>query len=72
MKVVSWNCRGMGSNLKLEILIELLNMENPTIILFQETKLEETEMLERGAKIWKASNGKVVGTRGAFGGICTL
>jgi exonuclease III len=41
MKIVSWNCRGLGSNHKKEELKKLLQVEKPSILMLQETKLGE-------------------------------
>ena len=43
-------------------------MERPSILLLQETRLEEVEMVEIGNKIWKTSKGKAVEAKGAIGG----
>jgi exonuclease III len=45
MKVVSWNCRGMGEREKKEAMGKLIKSENPQIILIQETKMQGTEAL---------------------------
>jgi exonuclease III len=39
MKVISWNCRGLGSKMKEEAMKALIKTENPDIMLVQETKL---------------------------------
>ena len=53
MIVLSWNCRALGSKSKEESLRDLIRVEKPTIILIQETKLEEVEELQIGKNIWK-------------------
>jgi exonuclease III len=40
MKVVSWNCRGMGNKTKEEAMKSLIRIEAPDILLIQETKME--------------------------------
>jgi exonuclease III len=45
MKVVSWNSRGLGSKEKKEEVGKLIRVENPLILLLQETKMREKEAL---------------------------
>ena len=47
MKIVSWNYRGMGSNLKEEAMKSLVGLESSDIILIQETKMEEMDFLHK-------------------------
>jgi exonuclease III len=72
MKVVSWNCRGMGKQRKKEDLGKLIHSEKPSILLIQETKLRDTEILLEMQKNWKKSKGSTISARGASGGLCTL
>eukprot|EP00253_Pinus_taeda_P011701 PITA_11701 len=51
MKIISWNCRGMGSKIKEEAIRNLIRIEAPDILLLQETKMEEPEFLQRGGSI---------------------
>jgi len=53
MVVISWNCRALGRKSKEDALRDLIRVEKPTIILIQETKLEEVEELQIGKNIWK-------------------
>jgi exonuclease III len=53
MIVLSWNCRDLGRKSKEDALRDLIRVEKPTIILIQETKLEEVEELQIGKNIWK-------------------
>jgi exonuclease III len=39
MKVVSWNCSGLGQMEKEEAMRKLIRIEKPQILLIQETKL---------------------------------
>jgi len=50
IKFLSWNCKGFGNNMKVEALRDLINIEKPSMILFQETKMEETVALISGGK----------------------
>jgi exonuclease III len=45
MIVVSWNYRGLGSKVKVKALRDLIRAENPSIVLIQETKLVDWEIL---------------------------
>jgi exonuclease III len=72
MKVVSWNCRGLGSKMKEEAMRSLILTENPDIMLVQETKLEENDFLQSSKKFWNKGGTKAVSARGASGGLGTL
>eukprot|EP00253_Pinus_taeda_P018092 PITA_18092 len=52
MKIVSWNCRGMGSRIKEEAIRSLIRTEAPDILLIQETKLEDSVFLQASKKLW--------------------
>ena len=53
MKVLSWNCRGLGSKSKEEAMIDLISLHQPGIFLIQETKMEEAAFLHVSLKFWK-------------------
>ena len=72
MKIVSWNCRGMGSRAKEEAIRSLIRFESPDILLIQETKMEENIFLHIDKKLWKKSEGQAVSARGASGGLGTI
>jgi exonuclease III len=72
MKYVSWNCRGLGNKLKEEALKDIIRMTMPEILLIQETKLEESDLLQASKTFWKKGQGKAVSARGASGGINTF
>jgi len=72
MKLVSWNCRGAGNPSKVKAIGDMLKMENPYLLMIQETKLEEKQILTYGDKKWKKEEGIVVSARGASGGLATL
>jgi exonuclease III len=55
MKVVSWNCRGLGQREKKEAMGNLIKTERPHILLIQETKMQGSEALREMKQIWKAS-----------------
>ena len=72
MKLVSWNCRGLGGSIKVEALKNILNTEKPDILLVQETKMPGDEVMSRSSLFWKNNVGKAISSRGALGGISTL
>lgn len=69
MKYVSWNCRGLGSKLKEDALKDIVRMYSPEILLIQETKMEETPLLNASKSFWRKGIGCAVSARGASGGI---
>ena len=48
-KVASWNCIGLGESIKVEALKNILNSEKPDILLVQETKMLEDEVMNRSS-----------------------
>jgi len=72
MKVVSWNCRGMGSRAKEEATRSLIRIETPNILLIQETKMEDSVFLQASKKFWNKGGAQAVSVRGASGGLGTL
>eukprot|EP00253_Pinus_taeda_P010030 PITA_10030 len=68
MKIVSWNCRGMGSRIKEEAIRSLIRIETPDILLIQETKLEDSIFLQASKKLWNKCEAKAISARGASGG----
>ena len=69
MKVVSWNCRGVGSRSKEEAMKYLLQISKPFILLVYETKMEEAEFLQASTTFWKKGPVVAASARGASGGI---
>jgi exonuclease III len=67
MKVISWNCKGLGSKSKKEEVRKLIQMKKPSILMIQETKMREHDTLKDLQKIWNKSEGKGVSSRGASG-----
>ena len=51
---------------------DLVRIHEPEILLVQETKLEETAILQAGKKFWKKGPGIAKNSRGASGGIATF
>ena len=40
MKIISWNIRGLGSRTKRRVVKDFLRLQNPDVVMFQETKRE--------------------------------
>jgi ribonuclease HI/exonuclease III len=72
MQYVSWNCRGLGSKIKEEALRDIVRVERPEVLLIQETKMEEVDLLRISPTFWKKGPGKAVSARGASGGLATF
>ena len=53
MLYVSWNCRGLGSKLKEEVVKDLVRMTSSDVLLIQETKMEEPETFQASKNFWK-------------------
>ena len=56
----------------MEALKNILNFEKPDILLVQETKMLEAEVMNWSSLFWKNSVGKAISSRGASGGIVTF
>ena len=72
MKLVSWNCRGLGNPSKIEAVKDLLKAEPSEILMLQETKIEGQALLEISRLKWHKKAGKAVSARGTSGGLATL
>jgi exonuclease III len=72
MKIVSWNCRGLRSNLKKEEVKKLIQVEKTSILMLKETKMREQETLKDLQKIWNNYDGRDVSSNGASDGIRIL
>ena len=64
MKVVSWNCKGLGGSTKVEAIKDILKSEKSDILLIQETKMMEAEIMAL-SRIWKNYHGKAISSKGA-------
>ena len=69
MKLVSWNCRELGSPNKMKAVKDLLKMEPTNILLLKETKMGEESLLDMNRENWKKQGGCA---RGASNGLATL
>jgi exonuclease III len=63
---------GIGNKSKVEALKDFKSLANPYVILLQETKMEESIVLETTKNIFKSCIGIAVSSQGASGGITTL
>ena len=72
MRIISWNCRGLGNPSKVEAVRDLMKAEPADILLLQETKIEGDTLLEISKNKWQKNSGKTVSARGTAGGIATL
>ena len=72
MKVLSWNCRGLGSKVKEEAMKDLIRLAKPDILLIQETKMENDSFLQVSEKLWKKGGKTAIISRGSSGGIGML
>jgi len=68
MKIISWNCRGMGTRAKEEAMKRLTRLEASNILLIQETKMEDTTFLQASKNFWNKSGAQAISARGASGG----
>ena len=60
MHILSWNCRGLGNPSKAKAVKDLVRMENPDILLLQETKIDEDSLILLSNSKWNLKVGKVV------------
>ena len=72
MKAVSWNCRGLGGENKVEAIKNIIKSERPDILLLQETKMSDVEVLALSQHFWNISQGFAINSRGALGGIASF
>ena len=72
MKIVSWNCRGLGRENKVEAIKEIIKSERPNILLIQETKMSDVEVLALSQHFLKNNQGNAISSRGASGVITSF
>jgi hypothetical protein len=53
---------------KLSLIHDLIKAENPHVLLLQETKRKDTDILQDSSYIWRTCKGVAVSARGASGG----
>ena len=71
MKLVSWNCKGLGGSQKTEVIKRIKSMEHNSILLFQETKKTAVNSLSSMKKLWPKGDGFSISVSGAYGGLLT-
>ena len=69
MKVVSWNCRGLGGVQKLEVIKRFKKMEATSILLIQETKKSAEDSITTIKNIWPKGTGLAINANRASGGL---
>ena len=69
MKIVSWNCRGLGGYQKIEVIKRIKSMEYASILLIQETKKSAVDSMETLQKVWPKGTCLAIDAIGASGGI---
>ena len=62
MKLVSWNCRGLGGQQKVEAIKNFKFIKKLTILTIQETKMKESDSLVIVKNVWKNGAWKMVST----------
>ena len=73
MKIISWNTRGLGSRKKRRVVKDFLRLENPDVVIFQETKREECDRRFVGS-VWSVRDKEWAALLacGASGGILII
>ena len=69
MKVISWNMRGGGGQVKRRILKRKIRKEKPDVLLLQETKMEERDLKKLAGTVWKGCEVVGIDSKGAAGGM---
>ncbi|KAK6142672.1 hypothetical protein DH2020_023020 [Rehmannia glutinosa] len=76
MKILSWNCRGLGNRATVRTLKKLLRVQNPDIVFLMETKILCQRMCYLNSTVLKFRGCFPVDCRGHFsnkrGGLCVL
>ena len=55
MKIISWNTKGLGSRKKQRVVKDFLQLENPNVMMFQETEREVCDRRFIGS-VWLVRN----------------
>ena len=58
MNIVSWNCKGLVNSSKVEVVNDLIIMDSLDILLLQETKIDEDNLLSISNTKWNLNVGK--------------
>ncbi|KAJ9701108.1 hypothetical protein PVL29_006452 [Vitis rotundifolia] len=73
MKIISWNTRGLGSKKKRRVVKDFLRLQNPDVVMLQETKREVCDRRFVGS-VWSVRNKEwaALPACGASGGILII
>ena len=73
MKIINWNTRGLGSRNKRRVVKDFLRLENPDVVMIQETKKEKCDRRFVGS-VWTVRNKDwaAIPACGASGGILII
>ena len=69
MKVVSWNCKGLGGSQKIEVIKRFKTMELASILLIQETNKSVEDNIATLKSFWPKGEGYAISSMGASGGL---
>ena len=69
MKLVSWNCRGLGGSQKIEVIKRFKSMESVSILFIQETKKTAEDSLVTLKQNWPKGEGLDTSANGASKGL---
>ena len=69
MKLVSWNCRGLGGSQRIELIKIFKSTKSASILLIQETKKMAKHSLATLKIFWPKGEGLATNTSGASGGL---
>jgi exonuclease III len=72
MKILTWNIRGLNGRSKQRTLRECIKVENPDLLLLQETKCAGAEAEIIFQRIWRDCNFISTDAAGASGGLAIL
>ena len=71
MKLVSWNCRGLGGSQKTEVIKRIKSMEANSVLLIQETKKAVEDRLSTMKQLWAKGDEISISVTGASRGLLT-
>ena len=71
MKLISWNCKGLGGSQKSEVIKRIKSMEHNSILLIQETKNTVDDSIKSMKHLWPKGEGLTISASGASSGLLT-
>jgi exonuclease III len=72
MKIITWNIRGLNGRSKQRTLRDNIRVENPDILLLQETKCVGDEAEDIFQRCWRTCNSIHTDSNGVAGGLAIL